>query len=597
MPPLVTGSSNRSATGLTTTGWFAVWIAFATILPWTVVAVFDAIDSRYRRIRTVIVRLILSTTCNAIAYAIGLWFVAELVFTVDMKNRENGCLEDKAKCSFDRFDEVATFLVLLFFNVWFVFRNVRGWLQLFSLWRLRPLFHFLQRKFAEASSHPPEKDEFVRSSQSLKTKRSGGSNYGEDNEFPDLDYQNDGIRLMRISDRLINNDLETQTPFLNPFVLHGKAWSIAAWRAWWTQDYSNHVPFEPTNYDPDPICTKAQDLPRQGPRWPLNAEIDVVNPIDGSAIRRGDKEAWENALRKYGSPQGQQDSRGPAQDHLFNSSDRTGIATLIHEITHCIPHRMSSLWYVTARFEDVYEAAAREINAKDKNILLPSHFADWKELAIDIAANLEEPVYLSGDGLSNYAGRIASASLLLTQYSYEYRGLVERIYHDGRFSRWTFGWSGLLSCYSNLWTRHRVFMAMLNGLSLLAIRSSRTVAEIEPSVRALMVGYCSFAISDRAIGKKIANFRKQELLDRYVSNRSRSARGLGLATTREACRILGIPSEASHLDGLPSFATGWSMKHLLFKAGVFTPEHGNYHGEIEEREGSSNAWRYPYSKV
>jgi len=103
------------------------------------------------------------------------------------------------------------------------------------------------------------------------------------------------------------------------------------------------------------------------------------------------------------------------------------------------------------------------------------------------------------------------------------------IYRDGRNSRWIFGWSGLLSCYSNLWTRQRIFMAMLNGLSLLAIKSANNVTaeEMNVDVRSLMVGYASFAISNRAIGKRIASIKKKELLKRYSKNLENACRNMG----------------------------------------------------------------------
>lgn len=88
-------------------------------------------------------------------------------------------------------------------------------------------------------------------------------------------------------------------------------------------------------------------------------------------------------------------------------------------------------------------------------------------------------------------GRIGSASILIAKYSEEYKHLVEIIYRDGRNSRWMFGWSGPLSCYSNLWTPQRIFFAMLDGLSLFAIQSSNSVTEeeMDADVRSLIVGY------------------------------------------------------------------------------------------------------------
>lgn len=604
MAPLGVGSSSVRATGLETTGWSAVWIAFGTILPWTVVAVFDAIDWRYRRIRTVIFRLILSTCCNAIAYVIGLWFVVEIVLAVNIRNRTNGCQSDATKCEYERFDEIATFLVLLFFNFWFVFRNIRGWLQLFSLFRLRPFFNKMQKKFALASLEPIE-EPLNRRFGSYPVVGSESDNVREgDNEHPMDQIHEDGISLMRVSDRLINNDLETSTPFLNPFIIRGKNWSIATWRAWWTQEFKGRVTLDaPEHYNWIPDLSIAQDLPHMhpyaGPCWQEHDRQPVRDPTTGRIIEKNDIKAWKSALGAYGS--GQQDVIGKPHKYLFSYRNRTGIATLIHEVTHILPHRMTSLWYDTERFESAYEEVASEMNTHNVDSIFnfPKSFGWWKELALDIARNLKEPAYLSGDALTNYAGKIASASILITKYSEEYKDLVEIIYRDGRNSRWMFGWSGLLSCYSNLWTRQRIFMAMLNGLSLLAIQSSNSVREeeIDVNVRSLMVGYASFFISNRAIGKRIASIKKEELLKRYSKNLENKCRNVGLKTIRDACEVLKIPAEASHMDGLPSFSIGWTREYIGGKSGTHFPTEGVSHTEIENMLGSSNTWRYPDSKL
>lgn len=598
MPPLTIGKSSISATGLPTRGWSVVWIAFATILPWTVVAVFDAIDSLYRRIHVVVLRLLLSTGCNLVAYCVGIWFVVELVAVADLRNEENGCSTDSSKCDFDRFDEIATFLVLLFFNIWFVLRNIRGWTQLFSLYRLRPLFITMQIAFADATAEPITISPSIKRSP-IQGKRRGRKEFAQIEEDGAIKEKPcvDRIALIRVSDRLINNDIETRTPLLNPLSPDGTDWAIAAWRAWWTQDCSAAISLEAAStYDVRISATRAQDLPKEGPRWPRDGSI-VTNPIDGTIIKLNDVDTWLSALSCYGSEEGQQDTRGPPQKDLFSASDRSGVATLVYEITSITPHRMTSLWYATARFEELYKEMAAEAGARRAGLHLPACFSIWKELASDVAQHLDEPMYLSGDRLCCYAGELASTALLLTRHAHEYRALVERVFNDGRAARWTFGWSGLLSCFSNLWTRQRVFIAMLNGLSLLAIHSASSVGEIEPCVRAMLVGYASFAVSDRAVGKRVANARKAELLRRYRESRGKSCRGTGLCATRDACEILGIPAEASHMDGLPAFSTGWTMEYLTAEPGSQPSIYGGSHTEIEEQQGSSNAWRYPDSKV
>lgn len=534
-------------------------ISFATILPWGIVSVFDAIDSKYRRIGNIVIRLVVSLLCNTVAYIVGIWFVVRIV-------EDSNALSGNTK--YDRFDEVATFLVLLFFNLWFAGRNFRGWVQLLALRRLRFLFMHMQQSF------------------NLAAQRNGA--------VGKMTPIEEGLFMLRVSDRLINNDLNTPTPFLNPLNLRTSQWKLAAWRAWWTQNCSDHQSFEILHYDPECSLLLAAEFPDKGPRWP-NGPEEVHQPRTGQIIPRGDKDAWKNALMTY-SPGGQQDTKGPPNLKLFSVKDRSGIATLVHEKTHIRPHRMASLWYSTARFEDLCAIVASDINARSGDqLMMPEAFAIWKDVASDIAQHLKEPMYLNGVELCIYAGELASASILLSHFPTEFSDLVEQVYQDGRSSRWTFGWSGLLACFSNLWTRQRVFITMLSGLSLLAIKSANNVASIEPSVRAMMVGYASFAISERAIGKRIAKERKDELLARYMQNRGKTCRGSGLCATRLACSILGIPAAASHMDGLPAFATGWALEFMEFRPGNQLPEHGGNHHEVEEREGSSTAWRYPES--
>lgn len=566
LPPVVravaTPSASPSPPWFPIDAWSVVWVSFVTILPWAVVSVWDAIDSTYRSKTTIVLRLWLSSTCNLVAYVVGILFVRELVVDAS-KQKDNG-----------RFDEIATFLVLLFFNLWFVLRNIRGWLQFAALYRLVPLFHRLQAGFALAAT----RNQAVTLSPPLM----------------------DGMAMVKISDRLIDNDLNTLTPFLNPVYPNEFHWQLAAWRAWWSQDCSDRRDLAPgRDYDVSASKVLAQDLPEDGPRWPANAAEKVYYPRTRDEIPRDDRERWMQALVQYGDGKGQQDSAGPADNDLFGVKDRSGIATLVYEKTRFQPHRMNALWYCTAKFEDMYAGLAADINQRkgEDALLMPESLSMWKEIASDIARHLREPMYLNGEGLSAYASELASSSILLTHFPSEFSTLVETVYQDGRSARWTFGWSGLLSCFSNLWTRQRVFVSMLNGLSLLAIKSANSVDLIEPCVRAMLVGYASFAVSNRAIGKHIAQARKAELLARYRDQRGNTCRGSGLCSTRVACRVLGIPAAASHMDGLPAFATGWAMEFMEARPGSQMPEHGGNHNEVEEREGSSSAWRYPEAHI
>lgn len=176
-----------------------------------------------------------------------------------------------------------------------------------------------------------------------------------------------------------------------------------------------------------------------------------------------------------------------------------------------------------------------------------------------------------------------------------YHRLVDQLHEDGRCARWTFGWSGLLSSYSKLWTWDHVYVAALNGLSLLAINSADSIENIDPCVRAMLVGYTSFAVSDRTVGSRIEEERTQELKMRYTQNKGRTCRGSGVSATRLGCSALGIPAAANHMDGLPSFATGWAMEYMEAKPGCQKPENGATHANIELLLGSSAIWRYPHS--
>lgn len=109
-PPIGAGMTIRAVeAGLSAPRWrlpvddaHVVWITFVTILPLTVVTVFDAVDRHYRRRFVVAARLLLSSVCLVTAYVMGGWFVKEL-----LSRRE-------------RWDQVATTLVAMFVN-WYVF--------------------------------------------------------------------------------------------------------------------------------------------------------------------------------------------------------------------------------------------------------------------------------------------------------------------------------------------------------------------------------------------------------------------------------------------------------------------------------------------
>ncbi|KAI0561573.1 hypothetical protein FGB62_77g019 [Gracilaria domingensis] len=138
---------------------------------------------------------------------------------------------------------------------------------------------------------------------------------------------------------------------------------------------------------------------------------------------------------------------------------------------------------------------------------------------------------------------------------------------------------------------------MLNGLSLLALTSTDDLEYLDPNVRSMLYGYAAFEVSDRAVGKRIAEDRKDELLKRYKENKGKTCRGSGVCAIRMACQTLKLPAEASHMDGLPAFSAGWASEFIERKPGNQTPEHGLNHDEVEARFGSSNAWRYPHTQT
>lgn len=458
-----------------------------------------------------------------------------------------------------------------------------------------------------------------------------------------------GLTRLRISERLIDNDWNKSTPFLNPFYTikfsrphscdpedpedpnildegHAPAnlfdeeaglplaepmfdrteeiWAVAAWRAWWTQDttFSERVRLDLTaprsfRCDLASLHVLADGLmSSDGPRWPTQPHRQVVDSLSPGSPVIDTARKWAQCLTTYHCEGGQQDTSGDALVRVARFSNASGIALVVREKTHYPPNRMSSLWYNTATFEEVYEQKSREVrNMAGTGPLVMPRWASWLRIAMDIGTHLKRPLFSSDLRLINFAGELASASIIMARYPRKYSELVLLIYDDGLKARWTFGWSGLLACFTHLWTPERIHIAMLNGLSLLALSKTEHVRDINENVRSLLYGYAAFAVSDRAVGKRIEQDRMSELLTRYKADRGRTCRGSGVSATRLACKWLGIPAESSHMDGLPAFSTGWCSEYLERNPGNQSPEHGGSHDEVEMRHGSSNAWRYPYS--
>ncbi|OSX78927.1 hypothetical protein BU14_0094s0004 [Porphyra umbilicalis] len=277
---------------------------------------------------------------------------------------------------------------------------------------------------------------------------------------------------------------------------------------------------------------------------------------------------------------------------LLDTAGTRGVVTLVYEKTAHVPHRMSSLWYGTTTFTDCFHEASRRADGGGRSLRIPS-LTSWRVMAVGIGERSPVPLYLSGMDLENYACELAATPLLLARFPTAFKRLCDQIYEDGRKARWTFGWSGLLACFSNLWTHERVYVAAANGLSLLALGCAPSVVKIPDCVRSTLVAYTSFAVSTRAIGRRIAPARQVELLRRYATNRGRTCRGSGVDAIRRGCAVLGLPGAASHMDGLPAFTAGWCLEYMERQPGNQPPAYGADHEEVERRLGSGTAWRYP----
>ncbi|CAN8071899.1 unnamed protein product [Agarophyton chilense] len=582
--PLCNSDDNGFLLGTFINSWWVLFITLATALPWAVIAVWDAIDGSYRSRNEVARRLLVSTVCLIVAYACGLLFTITLTYFLikcDEKERQ---------------DEVAAVLALLLFNVWHVGRNYFGWSQFLAIHKLRAAFQTLQHNFAIAFPGPR-------------------------GLFPKKNCIQ-GLEQLRVSNRLFDNEWGKKTPYLRPFfnitlpsssatpTPEYEAWAVALWRAWWTQDSSPRNGRDLTVSEQRFRCDRLHrnanvaDLldtypsglePYTDEQGTLHERV-VIDQSDNTQIKT--KEQWAEALTTYGSDEGQQDTHGTVLRNVLDPSTACGLAILVHEKITRVPNRMSALWYNTAKFEERYRVLSEETRemAQCAHLMFPS-WASWLHLAQDIASHLERPMYLSDVILTVYAGELASASLILTRFYIKYRRLVAIIHQTGLEARWTFGWSGLLACFTHLWTKERIFVAMLNGLSLLALTSTNDLEYLDENVKSMLYGYAAFEVSDRAVGRRIAEDRKEELLKRYKENKGKTCRGSGVCAIRLACQVLKLPGEASHMDGLPAFCAGWASEFIERKPGNQTPQHGLNHDEIEARFGSSNAWRYPHTQT
>lgn len=308
------------------------------------------------------------------------------------------------------------------------------------------------------------------------------------------------------------------------------------------------------------------------------------------------KQQWINMLAAFSTKQGfitgQQDTSEDGSARVMICDHHHIVALVIEEKTFRKPNRISVLWHNTARFESMYGDQRKDLSKKFTNVVLPT-WGSWLQISQDISTNLYRPVYLSAGLLVNFAGELAAATVILVRYPDRYQKLVYQIHRDGLNARWVYGWSGLLSCFSSLWTVERIYFSMLNGLSLLAILSTGRVEDIDKNVRAMLYGYAAFAVSDRAVGEKIKDDQQKEMARRYDYNTGVTFRGYGLDTIRQACKSLGIPRDVRYMDGPPALSAAWAKLYMDGKSGLERPEVGQTHEQINRLLGSSTAWRYP----
>lgn len=96
---------------------------------------------------------------------------------------------------------------------------------------------------------------------------------------------------------------------------------------------------------------------------------------------------------------------------------------------------MTLLWYRRERFEDLYSRLFFGLDERVGPRMKSDAFSTWKEISFDIARRLTDPLHLSGEELVAYAGELASASILPTEFPSEFRDLVDIVYEDGRTGR------------------------------------------------------------------------------------------------------------------------------------------------------------------
>lgn len=315
------------------------------------------------------------------------------------------------------------------------------------------------------------------------------------------------------------------------------------------------------------------------------AKHDIANNEDGAP--KTAIEQRKDSLRIYGGKEGQQDHGDEMMPNHPESRVQT-IWEMMTWITAHSPKPMENIWYESRELT----TTLHEISGQNaRGAVWPSFpgIESWFRIAKDIARQRDSPLLLSVFEFKRFALRIASSSALLAYNPREYDSLVTSVYNLGILARWTHGWSGRLSCYSALWTPGNVGMALLGGLTLLAIRKN---VPSDDSVRCLLVGIASDTIMGRYLPDKVRAARTKELALRYSNNKGKTCRGSGVKCVRAACAKLGLSPSASQLDGAVAFTVGWAKEAIDGLPGNQKPRDGNNHDQIEDIFCSSRAFRF-----
>ena len=240
-----------------------------------------------------------------------------------------------------------------------------------------------------------------------------------------------------------------------------------------------------------------------------------------------------------------------AHEHLYTfGPDDQGLRTVLAYVAKTVPHRLTNAWYFTDTWDDMANKAPTINGLGDKWIPLPPEKSGWNEIASYVARENVNATGLSAMESYRYTGRILAASNIIAYYHETYMGIVEKVLHCGKVARWTYGWSGRLSCYSAFFTKEHVYLALLDGITLLAILKNK---HNHRSVIQLLTAFASFTIMEERCCMDVLKARQDELVYRYTKDKGRTCRGSGLKAIRDTCALLDIPAACSKLDGHPAF--------------------------------------------